>query len=551
MMLVLWFVTTVAMVQGRPSTVWQFDVEKIGYPELVAATALQGLANREAPRVFLQTGARDWIMSLKSKEVTHSPAVQEKYRGVDDIWREYYAARHGLKFKDVASLDELVSKVGHGVKGTILYDEKNGGNMVVAVTLAGVRDAVPVTDRVLAASPALSRLPVLEDIRGRFPDALAAQRWAIENLLPSCSKDGVFSFTGGIDAVALDLAVSRRLFVYRLSHLFPECTPTQKDRSAFESAPGGMNPPDAPLVRTILSHLNPISPVWGWGGPREEIFLDAVSRGSAFIMCAQVPNGSFHAGIPKPQKPFRQRHLRPEDIVVQPKHYIAFMVNEGDTFKCAGSMMLNGSWLEPERGQLPINWGISPYLCEKMPGMMAYFYETMTTNDYFFDGPAGYGYVMPNSLPSNTLFRFAEKTREGNRVADTRFSECWYFYGLNPESLRLGWLAAMGIEGLTQWRGPQRVVFPPVGPVIIDSQHYYDKTSAEELAADLVAEAEKAPRPWFTVVYGGDPRRFVEISKRLSPDRFKIVRLDELFIAAGKSRAQVEGRHVAPARSVK
>jgi len=36
--------------------------------------------------------------------------------------------------------------------------------------------------------------------------------------------------------------------------------------------------------------------------------------------------------------------------------------------KCAGSMNDVGSWLQPERGTLPVNWGISPYLCEQFPG---------------------------------------------------------------------------------------------------------------------------------------------------------------------------------------
>lgn len=537
-----------SLLEARSAAVMRLDVERVGYQDLLAAVAIQGLANREGPRVFLDTGARDWVMKLWNQEGRPEADISRTRRGVDAVWTDYYADHHHLKFETLSSLDELAMRAGGCLKGVILYDDKNGGNLVVAATLAGLRDAVPVTRQVLAACPALKRLPILEDLVGRFTNSLAVQQWAAETLLPSCSREGVFSFTGGIDVVALDLAIARRMFVYRLSHLQPDSEISKKDREAFEKGPGGLNPPEAPLVRKILAHLAPLSPVWGWGGPREEIYLETLSRAGAFVMCAQVPNGSFHARIPPPAKPLRQRHLQPMDITVEPKHYIAFMVNEGDTFKCAGSMMLNGSWLAPERGQLPINWGINPYLCEQFPGMMAYFYGSMTTNDYFFDGPAGYGYIKPEALPETLLMKFAERTRDGNRVADTRISECWYGYGLRPEAKRAQWLTTMGLEGLTQWRGPQRITFPPGSPPVIDSQHYYDKVTAEQLAGDLIAEAATAPRPWFTVVYSGDPRRFMEIYKRLPPDRFKIVRLDELFLAAGKSRALVEGRQVRPAR---
>lgn len=523
-----------------PPAVLALDVEKASQGELIAATAVQGIANREGPRVFLLTGKRSWIMNLGDKLVNHTPQVLQRFRGVDDVWRAYYEKRHGFRFEPVPSLNALAARLQQKLRGVILYDERKAGDVVMAVTLAGLRDAVPVTENVRAASPVLGALPVLEDIRGRFPDRLAAQSEAIKTLLPGCSTEGAFSYQGGVDAVSLDLAVANRLFVYNLSHLLPGSPIEPKDREKFAAQEGGLTPPDGPMVQTILKHLKPLSPIWGWGGPREEIFLQTVSQGGAFVMCAQVPNSSFHEKVARPVRPLRQRHLRPEDITVEPKHYVAFMVNEGDTLKCAGSMMLNGSWLEPERGRFPINWGISPYLCQQFPGMMAYFYETMTPNDYFFDGPAGYGYLKPKALPTELLFPFAERTRAANAVADTRMAECWYFYNLMPDELRLRWLAALGLDGMTQWRGPQKIHFPAGGPPIIDSPHYYDKGTAEEIANQLIGEAATAPRPWFTVVYAGTPHRFSEIMSRLPADRFKIVRLDELFLAAQKSRSKVE-----------
>ena len=503
---------------------WELNVEKATQAELVAATAIQGLANRNGAQVFLQTGDRDFMITFKNAEYGPGANVAAKFRSVDDAWKDYYTTRCGQSFETVASLDALAAKVGTRLKGVVLYRDE----LAAAVTLAGLRDAVPVTEAVRAATPTLAALPVVEDLRGRFKDRQEAHRWAIKELLPACSQDGAFSVTHGIDVVSLDWAVARKMFVYQLNHA-----------------------DDAALIGEILGHLRPISPIWGWGGPTEEKFLFKVSEHGAFVMCAQVPNISFHAEIRPGKRFFRQQHIKSADVTVEPKHYVAFMVNEGDTMKCAGSLMMCGSWLQPERGTLPVNWGVSPYLCEQFPGLMEFYYSTMTANDYFFDGPAGYGYIAPRFFPADQLFAFAAKTRDGNKVADTRFAECWYFYGLQPEELRQRWLAALGLDGLTQWRGPQRITFPRGCPPVIDSQHYYDKGTAAEIADELKREAEGAPRPWFTVVYGGSPRKFAEIARQLPADRFKIVRLDELFIAAKKSRATVEKKIVKSATTEK
>lgn len=541
------FCLSVSFGSDTAKSVLELNMEKSPQSDLIAATALQGLANRSGPRVYLQTGARSWIMNLKHPLVKHSPEVLARYRGVDDAWKEYYSKKYGFQFLPLGSLNELAEKVKDHVKGVIIYNEKNGGELVVAVTLAGIRDAVPVNADLLKRTPALQNLPVLEDVRNRFPTRIAAQQYAIDHYLSKCSRKGAFSYRPGSDAVSLDIAVAERMFVYNLSHLLPDSPIPKEERAKLEAKEGGLTPPDGPMVQKILSHLDPISPVWGWGEPLEEIFLKTVSQTGAFVMCAQVPNISFHAKVPPPTKPLRQNHLDPDKVVVEPKHYIAFMVNEGDTMKCAASMMLHGSWLEAERGSLPINWGISPYLCEKYPGMMAYFYETMTPNDYFFDGPAGYAYIKPKDFPKDLLFPFAEKTKQGNLVADTRYAECWYFYNLEPKELRHRWITAMGLKGMTQWRGPQQVRFSKDAPPIIDSPYYYSKSSAEELAAQLKEEASRAPKPWFTVIYAGTPHSFSKLAKLLPEEQFKIVRLDELFIAAEKSRKIIERQILHPA----
>jgi hypothetical protein len=70
-----------------------------------------------------------------------------------------------------------------------------------------------------------------------------------------------------------------------------------------------------------------------------------------------------------------RRRFDPSAVKLENRCYVTFMVNEGDTLKWMGSVMGAGRWLEPGRGRLPINWGISPFINEYYPGLMEYYYR--------------------------------------------------------------------------------------------------------------------------------------------------------------------------------
>ena len=676
-----------APANGRGANVWVLDVEKLSGSERVAAAAMQGLANRSEPRVYLQPGQSNVFMNFDAKAMPTD--LLGRYRSAADAWMDYYGRSYGFSFRNVPDLDGLLERVRPYVRGAILYSEPYPGDLEIAATLAGLKDAVPLTADLRERYPGLGALPVLFDTRaqhtvaatetfrhsarlaedfaaatnpwqgdhvamsadggsgrialdanadppwwpirlrlrpGFFPlggkvritvrraeaqwglklqrpsagdvcfqadtdktgtfeydlgqvggwqgeqevdvclwaigagrsvwvDSLefeltgskqspkvALYDWAIADLLPQCSKDGAYSHTEGLDTFALDIAVARRMFVYGLSHAAPNVVLGDM-KARLEKQSGGLDPPGHKHLDAILAHLNPVSPIWGWGGPSEEVFLFRVSQGRAFVMCAQVPNLSFHAGV-RPLSPrLSQRHLADDDVQVEPRAYIAFMTNEGDTAKCAASLINGGCWLQPERGSIPINWGVSAYLCEQFPGMMEYLYSTATPNDCFFSF-GGYGYAAPAFLPADIRMEFAERARRGNQAADTRVTDIWYYYPLQPDDVRHRWLAAMDLIGLTQWHSDQRVTYPEGCPPIIHSNHYYNHGTPEAFVQRLQGELEGVTGPWFTVVYGGDPHWFAQVARLLPAVRFKVVRLDGMFIAARKARAQVEGKVV-------
>jgi hypothetical protein len=95
-------------------------------------TALQGIVNRDGPRLFLQT--HFWVCPSS-----------------DDAWRTYLTERKGYSFQDLGGLDEAVQwavKDGR-IKGLVLCDHRNIEQTAIAMMLAGRSQLLPVTDRLL------------------------------------------------------------------------------------------------------------------------------------------------------------------------------------------------------------------------------------------------------------------------------------------------------------------------------------------------------------------------------------------------------------------
>lgn len=54
---------------------------------------------------------------------------------------------------------------------------------------------------------------------------------------------------------------------------------------------------------------------------------------------------------------------------------------------------MQGAWLSPLRGSVPIAWGVPPLIAETAPGLLSFYANTATANDTFFSATAGGGYA--------------------------------------------------------------------------------------------------------------------------------------------------------------
>lgn len=548
---------------SSPRTVWRLDVESFGDAERLAAVCLQGLANRRDDRVFLDYGnSLRWLQidydrdnGDKGGRVWSEADVamlRDKYDNICDYWIDFYE-REGIRRFETVTMPELIQKLRPELTGVILFNSV-AEDLSVAATMAGVRNALPLT-RTLYENWILGKnldLPVVFDVSSIYDEAwatdrrLLAHRWVLDHLFAECDKSGAVSRdrTYGLAAhdtlVDIDLAVNRRWISFDLTFMSPETrTGGKHDR---EHPVWGFEPPDKPLLMEILDGLAPWAPVYGWGRPYESALIRRLAKHQCVKVCGGTGNASFYRHLPLLTAEFKQPTPHRENVVPENKYYIAFMTNEGDTLKSASSLVNNGTWLQSERGRLPINWGVDPLLVRDTPGLMSYYYHTVTDNDYFFSAPSGWGYLAPFMLAEEDVVPYGKMVRHGAELADTRYIDVWWMSGLRPRKQFFPLLEAMGMRGLTQWSDRQEVEFAPDGTPVIHSNYYYTRLRPEVLAQKLVRQTTEVEPPWFVVVYAGNPHWFHEIARRLPGDKFKVVKLDEFFEAARASRSRLEGR---------
>ncbi|PZW27949.1 GxGYxY motif-containing protein [Thermosporothrix hazakensis] len=153
---------------ARPGHLDVIDMgEQSAEMQLTLAT-LEGNINRERPRIYLiehnaREGATTWLEKSKLPLTTYT-----------DPWK-------------------LISKYTHEIRGIIIYDPDTPDTINAATTLAGIKTGIVVhPDMVAKLTAAPYKLPILEDLRGRFKTRLEVVNWEIANLWPQANHRLLF-----------------------------------------------------------------------------------------------------------------------------------------------------------------------------------------------------------------------------------------------------------------------------------------------------------------------------------------------------------------------
>ena len=385
-----------------------------GYDEALAAVSLQGIINRDGPRLYLMT--KSWARP--------------------QMWFDLFASEgewlHARDRRDLHGLGDVVKLAGKRLRGAVIWDPSVPATVNVATTIAGVEDAVVLSPEMAQNCLAQWRLPVLRDLRGMFTGKQTgsskndAYRWAISEYLARgrCSSRLICLYRdaagyrnrGDISyAVVRDLAVRNRAFVFDLSPWGDEKPGDDPDQ------PLGL---DLQTYRMILrgtlqqsagKHMTEMEGFFDFdkysnmpGHPSkheavptewESVYLISpynCYQNTATEFCY---NQSFHGQFPF--VPLKQ-HRPVDKHVLQNKAYLTILMADYDSaFPLYEFLPKN--WQDSGRGKLPLAWGIDPNLIESYPDIISHLYRTATPNDYFVSDASAAGYMNPNRVAAQYL----------------------------------------------------------------------------------------------------------------------------------------------------
>lgn len=392
------------------------------YDEAVAVACFQGIINREWPALY----------------------VLSSFNGKPRYWLDVFSRDAnwlaGRPQVPISGLDALAALAGDRVKGAVIWDPAVPATLNVATTIAGVKDGVVLSPELAEQCLSKWKLPVLDDLRDKFDGAESGSkkndpyRWAVREFLEKdlCSSHLLCLFedasmaraAGNVSyVVTRDWAVQNRAFVFDLS---PWGDETPKDD------PGQPLGTDLDTYRMILSqvqknaagkHMTELtgffafwkySNVEGYASRHEPV---PTEWESVYVMspynCYQNTissdcyNQSLHS-----QAPFKRlKQRRPEPMkTVEDKAYVCILMADYDSATPLYDF-LPKFWEDPNRGKIPLAWGINPNLIETYPDIITHLYATATENDHFTSDASAAGYFNPNRIEAASLPLFIKHNK--------------------------------------------------------------------------------------------------------------------------------------------
>lgn len=473
--------------------------------------SLQGHANQDAPRLYF-IYPPDWTYTF-----TESVA-------------EYYGERHNVRFQEIATPEEALARFSEHVEGYIVWDKNERTSLTVAFTLAGLENAIVVTEDQIPLAQQHG-LQLVEDFRDRFSGWSDHEiyRWAYDQYWDRTSKEYVI-WMGGVWNDVMEPGIAD-FGIYQQA-FFTDLSADPADTLEYQ------------LADRILSEMNPHAIVMGWHSYRKDTEGQHVtllsSHGLRMEGLNTLPNTSFNTQIPtSPGYRFTNNHnVSPdEQLVPEDKVYIAPIQTDG---------LGIGAWLQPGRGEIPYAWEVTMNWSWLSPALLQYFYDMATPNDYFIGSLGGPGYMYPKPVPGDELPELVEMASDLMDTLDIRVFEIMdYSEGnrlvgnldLPKEIVDVYYEGMPEAIGFVNGYGAARTYTVREGVPFVSYDYYLgERRPAEEAVADLEELARLNPeRPYFLTLHVRQWRsieRVKSILDQLGPE-FEVVPLDVFLKLAG------------------
>ena len=505
---------------------WDGDWKVAGaLPEKVLLLSLQGLTNRATPQLY----------------IVHPRDFQWE---ITEPLFEFYQRKHGVKFTEVKTAEEALSRFAHYAKGYVIWDPAVPASMNVALTIAGLENALVVTTAQLAQMEK-HRLPPIDDLRGRYTGQTDAQIYtdAVTRYWARCSRDSIMLMGGHAGAVRqpamADWGVQQKMFFHDLS------------------ANPARHPEELALAQKLLSELRPGAIIFGWhsyGKDTEEQWTTLLSGyGHKMEGLHNLPNLSFNSQFGfTPGFKFTNHHhvARDAQLTAEAKVYLSFVQSDSIGI---------GVWTKPGRGKLPFAWQVTMNWTKFSPAALEYFHESATPNDYFIGGLSGPGYMYPNHIPAERFPQLMQEANElmteldehimeimDNSAADGNVGNA----DLTKETVDRYYAAFPNVIGFINGYGPARTRDLRDTRPMISYDYYIDpRRPRAEVAADLnELIALNTTRPYFLLVHvreSNDVNSLITITKQLDGPT-EVVPVD-VFLKLAASKKTYTTRYQDPA----
>lgn len=315
------------------------------------ALSLQGLMNRERPQIY----------------------VLPKADSREQHWVQWYKDYGYEPVK--ASLNDLLRVFQPGINGYILSDPEVPDSLNVAMSLAGVMDAVVCPPSAMERMESLG-FALLLDLRGKFQGRIEPYRWLIDNhlnsfnlqVLANCNQKETPQTWPDLDYVVAHRGICMGLSINEADY-----------------------PQEAQLWEQVQNAAPDSAIMIGWHTPRdsEATHVYFASRHSVWAYCGGAWNMSFHQHI-KASGEYIQDHCK--QVKCNPgARYATITLSDGDSWHSMADVQKK-FWLHPRRGEVPLGWEVAPIFADVGPAVLEYYYKTKTDNDYLVSGPSGIAY---------------------------------------------------------------------------------------------------------------------------------------------------------------
>lgn len=474
--------------------------------------SLQGLANRDGPNLYL-VYPDTWQFNYSTR------------------LKEWYVNDRGYTFTELDSAKAALEKLGQYVKGYVVWEKAVRNSLTVAFTLAGLEDAVVVTEEQIPLVESLG-LEMIEDFRGTFTGMNDEEiyRWAKERYWDRCSRKHLIWLGGHAGKImkpgVADWGVAQRVF-------FQDLSTDPEDVGEYN------------LAKEFLADMGPDSLIMGWHSYGKDGEGQHVSLCSSFglpvLGLHSNPNISFENQIGFSEGfEFKNNHNVEPDEVILPEKKVYLAAIQTDSIGI-------GAWLKPGRGEIPYAWEVTMNYSWLVPSLLEFFYSTATPNDLFIGALSGPGYMYPKAIPPELLPGLLQRANTLMEALDLRaFDIMDHSYAPQAERVDLtlpvidAYFENMPqAEGFVNGYGPANTYAQRDGRAMVSFEYYLSPMASEEEAvADLIELGQvNADRPYFLLLHIRETNTIARVKAILDqmPDDYELVPLDVFLKMAGAS----------------